>query len=518
MKSSISNDCPPWIIAATLFVVVLICHGFMVQGQFMVDDFQYLQHQQQPAKYQKLSDFLLKSDGHHFTPLGIFFNIVFFKLFTKSAYFYGLNILLFYANSVGLYFLVRAISGNGGVGALAAILFAVHPFNAEIINHCTLSSILLATILSQMSMYCFWRAIPAIPSRWMWMSLSLFAFICAALFIETALLIPVYLLIFCLRTSSVDCKNIARLIIPFGVIAAGYFMIWLWRASGDLHIEGKIEHLQISALSYVATLGILLKWYFRNLFDPDDIVFIRNFPPLLDGLGVGSATVILIIIFAGILLWVWRKSDKGLALAWFLIGFIFLIPASVVHAYSMGMVIEPYWFYFSLMGFFMLLALLFWDLRAKIGRVVWRGLIIAIVLFWGIVSFRQHVIARTEVSYLQYWLEKSPGNLLPQFMLGTLYGYEGRFFIPEALMPAMNEQADIFIRNEQYYPAARLLERIISSQPSAPQTLNRERQLVKIYFHTHEMGLANALIDKLLKIFPDDKELLDLKIRVQSPQ
>jgi len=237
----------------------------------------------------------------------------------------------------------------------------------------------------------FWVTSTGNSRKWLWLGLAAFVF--ALLFLETALLFPVYLFLLCLILPDPDRSKALRKTLPFWGLAIVYFILWCLKGGVGGGFAEKLHHLQISWPSYFVTLTVLLKWYLGNLFFPENIVFIKNFQPVRESLVLWNAGLALALFGLGVLFWILKKGQARFPLAWFLSGFVFMVPASIVHAYSMGMVIEPYWFYFSSMGFFMLTALLLWDLRQRIGLIVWRALVITIVLFWGIVSYRHHVIS-----------------------------------------------------------------------------------------------------------------------------
>lgn len=463
---------PFWLISFFFAILILLCHGLVLKAQFMIDDFSYLRPELKLSQYQTFLDFFIKGEAHHFNPLDPLINVQLFKSFATPLPLYAVNLGLFLLNTLGFYEIVRRLTSRPDFALLAATLFAVHPFNAEIISHITLNSALLSAGFLQLSLI-FW-----ITRRWVFSFLS---FLVGVLFLETALLFPLILgLAVLVYRREADFKKEMRGSLLFVAAALVYFILWFLKAGLSSGLSDKIEHLNLGVGAYGGTLSVLLNWYLGNLLFPDDIVFIRNFPPLSSpGLLLSWISwMLLVTVGVSFLFWKWNKSDKGFALGWFVTGFLFLVPASVIHAYSMGMIIEPYWFYFSSMGFFMLMALLLLELKSKIGIGIWRTLVMAILLYWGIVSWQQHVIGRTEVGYLQNWLQKSPGNLLPRMMLGSLYGYEKRFPIPDDLIGEMDRQVDFWMFKEEFAPAARLLERLIDEKSQHALSPKWKEQLV----------------------------------------
>ncbi len=453
-----------------LGALVMISHGLSLKAQFMIDDFSFVDRHQRPAQYQKLSDFFTKTEGHHFSPFDVLINVTLFKIFPKPLYHYGLNLLLFYGNLLLLFFLVRNLTKNDAAGAMTAVLFAVHPANAEILSHIsTINSVLLSAAALQGSLIAFYHYHSHRQENPAWLFLSLILFIVALLCIETSLLFPLTLGFLSLMIGREERMKLLRMTIPFWFIALGYLGLWSIMAGPGGHWSDKIQHLHLSFFNYTATLSYLLKWYVGNLFFPENFVLIKNSLPLTDSVRLWNTGLALSLVLIFFMLWKWKGTAKSFALGWFVAGFVFMLPASIVHAYSMGMVIEPHWF--SSMGFFMLLALIITEIKTFIQPVILSALLFTIISYWGITSFRHHAMAQTQIGYLQYWLKNSPRNLLPSLMLGQLYGNHPDLPIPHELFFDMKAQSANFITSGQHVPAQRLLERLLKMSPDDPDIL-----------------------------------------------
>lgn len=474
MPPAISKNIPTSIILLILLFLTFICHGLSLQAEFMCDDFYYLQPDHLKYYYGKFFDFFLRFPGHHYNPLDVILNFYLFKLLPSvPLYFYGFNLILFFTNSFLFFLTVRAFTKDQFIALLSAVLFVIHPVNAENLSHITFNTVFSSAIFLQLSLLGFWRyiAIPQQKKRWFY--LSLLSFFLALLFLETALLFPACLCALSLLKPVRERLRVLLLSLPYWAGSISYFILWCsMTRDGGHQLNDKINHLNISLTQYFATLGLLFKWYIGNLFFPDDLVFIKSSPVIFGGqikwiLGLMAYSTVIILLIL-----LWRKTQKSFAIIWFIIGFVFMLPASLIHAYSMGMVLEPHWFFFSSMGFFMCIALLLADIKPHINLVIYRSLIGVIIFFWAITSYRHHVIAQTEVSYLEYWLKISPGNTFPALRLGNLYGLRSYLKIPEILIPEMDRQADLFIKKKQYTEAAALIEKMIQSQPQ-----HRTRQI-----------------------------------------
>ncbi len=523
MNPAVRNKNFTPIFALILFALIFICHGLSLKAQFMIDDFAYIHEDQNAAKYKKFSDFFLKADTHHYNPLDILTNKFLFKIFSVPSFLYATNLFLFLSNTILLFFLIKSLSQNLHVSSLATILFAVHPINAEILSHITLNSVLLSGGLLQASLFSFWHQISTQHKKNIWLVINVFFFLLALLFLETALLLPAYLGLLCLLVPAEEKLKALQSTIPFWTISILYFLLWGFMSSNNGHWPDKIEHLKISFLSYTATLSFLLKWFVGNLFFAENFVFIKNSPPLSESLytwNIGLAITIGLLTF---LLWKWRATPKNFALGWFLIGFTFMLPASIVHAYTMGMVIEPHWFYFSSMGFFMLFALIINELKKHIQPAIYSTLLLTIIFYWGITSYRHHTIAKTEIAYLEYWLKNSPKNLLPALMLGNIYGVHKDLPIANELIGEMILQSEFFIKTGQYVQATKLIEKLIATQPLNCNRRFWEQTLTALYVKTDETHSAQNRLMKFTsqKLDRDNylilaKELERLEVREKA--
>ena len=149
--------------------------------------------------------------------------------------------------------------------------------------------------------------------------------------------------------------------------------------------------------SYSATVSLLLNWYFANLFFPNEIILMKNSLPLTKSLLLWNGSLLLTSATILYLLFRWNNTLKGFALGWFIVGFAFMPPSCAIHAFSMGLVIEPYWFYFSSMGF-LCSARYCCGVKTKDHPLNMANFNHYYnFYFGGIVSYRQHVIARTEM-------------------------------------------------------------------------------------------------------------------------
>lgn len=529
-----------------LFALTFIAHGLSLNAQFMVDDHSHLELDTVKSADKSFFDFFINNNGHHYNPLDTSLNFYIFKILPSPLYLHAFNILLFYINCVLLFFIVRNFTQNQIIAATSAILFCTHPMNAENLSHITFNTVFFSAIFLQLSILGFWRYLAHSTKTKNFLYLSLFSFLIALFFLETALLFPIYLCLLCLIRPAKEKMRILLSTLPYWALSISYFILWFFMTHSEgISLPQKIRDLKITAGVYLATTSSLLKWYLGNLVFPNDAVFIKSSALLTKNLFpeiFGLALAVLLTIF---LIYFWRNTAKSFAILWFLVGFLFMVPASLVHAYQMGMVIEPNWLYFSSMGFFMFFTLILADLKKSIHPVLTFLLTASIIFFWIISSCHHHLIARTEITYLEHWLSISPGNYIPSLRLAYLYGLASSKKIPEAMVPHMDRQANLSIKKRSYSEAANLLDNLILSAPQNPnhqiwktkkqalsirlaKSPDEKSQLLRL-FKSHQLppkmycemaielsqldltGLAISILDHSLKLYPNEPNSLYLK-------
>jgi tetratricopeptide (TPR) repeat protein len=156
----------------------------------------------------------------------------------------GLDPLGYLATNMALHFLIatgivligRELFGNLRWAALAGLVFALHPLNAEAVNYVTARSSLLSTVLALAATWTFVRYVERRGGAGTLVA-GLTAFGGAMLSKESAVVLVVPLLAYpWLRPQAPSSPARSRAVTPlvaYGVLAAGYVILWrLITASG----------------------------------------------------------------------------------------------------------------------------------------------------------------------------------------------------------------------------------------------------------------------------------------------
>lgn len=140
--------------------------------------------------------------------------------------------------------------------------------------------------------------------------------------------------------------------------------------------------------------------------------------------GIGRVFLMLLLFF-----WVYLKFAKGkiykLVLAFTLIGFFpgyfasFRVP-------NVGPLIEPHWFIFSSIGFFILVAYVLQKILDR-ARLIGLVLIFIVILAWSTASFAYNQVWTDQKTYALFWSKQVPHFKLSYFYLADAYQEEGFF-------------------------------------------------------------------------------------------
>lgn len=438
--------------AAILAGLSFLLHFIMLGGQFMIDDFGFMQAEGLRSEYNTWTDFFTKTRNQHYEPFYNIINTILFGIFSSPGPFLLINLILFYLNCVLLGVFVYAVTTDKRISLIAALLFCAHPINADIISHITFNAVLLSAFFMQLSLIllCFHLQ----KNNFKLFVLSIGTYIFALLTQAISICFPIYVLCFLYICWNKPLIRVFKLVMPYSFLAGIYLVIWFIMTHATVSLDKKIGIWGFNVIEFIYNLVFLIQWYLGNLIHPTSIVFMHNIEPVALNTVLFGTILIGIIIFSWIIIRNFANNRTFLfGITWFLGGFVFLLPGSISRP-NMGIVIEPYWFYFSSMGFFVALACLFSALAKKVRKSMAHLLFVAIMFYWSTCAYSMHLVARTELSYAEYWLEKSPANTIPMMILATLYIYDETSDIPVRFLPQM-------LKMLKYYMKVNNIERVV---------------------------------------------------------
>jgi len=463
-------------------------------NQFNIDDFLFLEGFYEPY-FQNLGDFFRGTPDQHYTPLTYLITTLLFNVLPhQPVWFHLSNILLFYICCALLFALIKSLSKNQRLAAITATLFALHPVNVIIVDRITFTTSLLFWLACMLAaMLLLWQSLSGNRSKY-WLSLLLF--LLALLTLETAVLFPLYafcLLIFlppagqrplpeaAVCPSGEFVHRVWRQALiktaPFFLLAAAYLILWLRSAGQQADLAAKIAQIHPSFLEYFSGLSYLIFWYIRILLWPQGIVFIRNIA-FSEGEWFFIPLLIAAAVLTAILLRRWGKSLKSLSVIWFLLG-LSILPVAIFAQTAMGLVIEPHWFFFSSIGFFVLAGISWLRLEERWPQHFFPAAFVLLLVFLAGFSQHYHKIARTEKSLCLHWLKYSPDNPIALMSLGKIYAADNNF----------GAATDCYQRI------------LTASQYNHPAVYN---QLAMLALRQNDLAEARKFINAALKHYPED--------------
>jgi tetratricopeptide (TPR) repeat protein len=161
----------------------------------------------------------------------------------------------------------------------------------------------------------------------------------------------------------------------------------------------------------------LVIWYVSNLFFPNKVIFLWS--ALYGQEHLWRNVMIFILAFgAGVYAFFqWKRSWQSLLLMIFVLGFLPTVVSCFPDFPECRPMIEPHWFYFSQIGFFVLAG---WFLltMARKNSLVGRVFSCSVILSLLICCWHYNSEWRTQEKYSLYWLNLNKGNLTPYYGLG----------------------------------------------------------------------------------------------------
>ncbi len=417
-----------------LCLACLIGYALGIQGDFMLDDHVVL-FGAKGIENKNLLDLIMGRQHFFYRPLGhlvLFFCQPIFGRHPSGYHAVNLALLILVVWTAHQIFLELTLKPR--VAFTAALLFAVHPFNAFLVDYITASVIGTFLLSMELSFLAFLRHLRTGADGAMRLSLLLFAI--ALLSHEMGVLMPMIVLChlhFMLRK---NLRETTRLVAPYVVVTAGYLLLraLLFPLSGTLH--GIVAVAPYPA-RYLGALGELLGWYFKNLLWPNHVLFLwsaqgdaKHALPaaiLISGYLIGSAYL---------LFRYWRQGPAAFSLAMFTCGFLPILTASFTYVPQGYPLIEPHWFYFPSLGFFLLLGLGLEKSRAVGTESLGSLLSVLLVTTWSFQLIRTHKHWLNEETYSRYWLSQNDRDWTPYHGLGRAYLRKGD---PEAASQIMEQ-------------------------------------------------------------------------------
>jgi len=394
---------------------------------------------------------------------------------------------------------------------IAAILFATHPINTEVVAWVAGIPELSFTLFYLISFYLY------ISQRYL---LSSFFFFMAAISKETALTLPIFLFVYdyAFRRDSSSSKRNYINYIPF-VIATGIYMLMRIYALGGMAPQ-KPRHDYLSSFQYFINVFPLIIQYFEKLILP---INLNNFHVLHPVYSILEPKAIislsLTISFLTLLFLIRRGSSLAFfALLWILIP---LLPVLYIPGVGENTFAERY-LYLSSGGFSILGAYLFTNALykledRKIGGAIKKVLITSICVIIGLYTtgtIKRNLVWANNMALWFDIVQKSPDSAMAHYNMGGEYYANGQSDLAivefqKAIEIAPN-YADAHYNLGAVYQNKGLLEKAISQYRYAlnlaPNSVDAYFNLGVIYTQLNSFEEAVLAFQEALRIKPDYQE------------
>ena len=406
----------PSAVFLAFFFVCLLAYAKSFQNGFMLDDHIILFGQSGVLNKSFLGLFTFHQ-GDFYRPVGHIPLWIFSRLLASNYIAYHVVNFSFFVSIVFLFFiLVRKITSDATLSFLSALLYAIHPLNAMIINYITASVLAVFVLSMQMSFLFFIFFLERGQKRDY--IFSLIFFILACLSHEMAMMLPVYLTVYLFLVKKEDWNKIFQLLLPFALFLMGWLAFRIQDIIFQHQLNNPVSAVAVNMAAFFSTWMDLAIWYVSSLFFPSKVIFLWSNPYGQEHL---LRNVIIFALAVGLSAYAflqWKKSWKSFLLMVFILGFFPTVFTCFGNFPRVWPSIEPHWFYFSQIGFFVLIGSVLLALARKsllVGGVC--GISVIFLLLIGGWSYNSRW--KSQETYSIYWLSLNPGNLTPYYGLGS---------------------------------------------------------------------------------------------------
>ncbi len=426
-----------------IVVIIFIAYANSLLGDFIYDDFcviyendfvkswknfpllfnrAYLSHPMEMAF--NVGAYNIGACEATYRPIATISYFLNYSLFKLHAWGYRLtNILLHIVNVILVYMLLNLMFNNDRFSFFSAMLFGIHPVNAEVLNCTAFRPNILAFLFSLSSIILYFRyKTAAVRHRWTILLLSLISFLLAVLSKEVSLILPLILVIcdaFYEDSGLIKILRGNKAYLLYLLLAASYIFIYLCVFSPQQRIAKvavSYGELFYNFITMLNALGIYLK----------DILFPKDLVIILGQISVGYLEVILAVIVILVSVYIILKKRKtqreiSFAISWF---FIWFFPMNNF-IYSTRIYLAYRYLYIAMLGFSLLLGFLLvkiWDIHSRLlphMLILRRVLVFSCFIYFLIFTVSGNVIWKNDVVLFSTACERYPASVTAHSGLGV---------------------------------------------------------------------------------------------------
>ncbi len=428
----------------SLVGAVLAAHGGAVRGQFHYDDvFAIVENPAvqswDPLRYFVSSNAVIsEANAAGYRPLTVASLALNYHLGGVSPVGYLVTNLVLHLAVSWLVFLVgRRLLGDWRWAGGAALVFALHPVNAEAVNYSVARSSLLSTLWTLVACWAFLRG--RLGGHVGWHGLGLAAFLAAMLSKESAVALVIPLAAYPWLSArwehapgepgATDRSAGYRDVIPYLILAAAYVAFWSAMTWGGIRPPGRAAYPAWTFAEVVARSLALWVWPWPLGLD-HPLTFLQRFDPALAvGLVVFGAAWL-----AAVAVGVRRAPFAAWASIWIAAGFAPLAPLPWLT--TVGLLQENR-LAFSAVAMAWLTA---WTAQRLVARLrrgalgMWVVASLGLGLVIGAVGLdrMRSAVWNDDARLWEEVVNRSPGNLLARINLGSAYMERKEFDRAEA--------------------------------------------------------------------------------------
>ncbi len=371
---------------------------------------------------------ILDQEGRHayYRPMTHMMYDLCYTIFKDNLWQYHLlNIILLVFAATLIYVLIGKICGQYEVALLTSLFYLIHPINGIVVNYIPASVFALETIFILVTILLLWASLERKNNRALY-ALSLLCSFLSLFWHESGIMTPFYVFATVLVFRNEPFKKKAAYLFPYFLIAFSFLIFRFFYLNINENILKKLLYYHMAWWEYPANLFQVFRWYIIQLFCMQSIVIEWAAPITHQGIfwnNLGLISLFVFLIF--LIIRFARIKICQVAALWTLIGFTPVCLAAFRLPMD-GVVIEPHWFIFSSIGFFILVA--YFTLKVlDISKIGGSILLFILILAVGITAHNYNKIWLNQKTYNLFWTQQVPTLDAPLFYLGQIYQKEGAF-------------------------------------------------------------------------------------------
>lgn len=501
-----------WLAVGLIMILGAIAYGNSFQNPFFWDD-QNLIVENPYIKDIRLVKNLFTKDLAFGTQFSNFYRPLQSLSFELDYHLWGLNpfgfhltnLLLHTGCALVVYFLFSLIfPASRAIPLISALLFLVHPIQTEAVTYISGRADSQASLFILLSIFFYLKtSLKTQPKNNLFLLASTVSFILALLSKETALILPLLILLFNLSFP----QGSKRHYWPYFLVALVYILLRstvlnflqrpLFLSDANLYLR-----LLTSAKTFALYLGLF--------FLPFNLHMERSLPYVSSILDKDVLFSLILLMLLIILILRSYKSSKLCFFAgiWF---FLTLLPVSNIVPLNANM--AEHWLYLPSIGFFLLVAFGFDKLLKKANSIKRLSVILIIILisFYCFLTVKRNQEWGDPETFFRKILVYNPQSTEAYNCLGAIYQNQNKLDLAiDAFRRAV--QIDTFNyksygnlgsalrKKKEYDLAISAYKKALALRPDIPGLYNN---LGNVYADRGQLQQAKEMLEQALRLYPE---------------